>query len=359
MEVIRMISEDFDKFMEYDPSYKLYLRCKKLFAKHPKRRCIEMLLDQMEFYDDTRILCCIAEGVVTHFKYQEGIDINYGIEYNGKKVYFYRRDSDMKYKFSIEIPYATRSKYFEFVKCVNECVEAEGYIALYVNNIPYSLQSYLVVETEFGGKKIEELLLEHGLKNDTSRGFDEFWQEISKRQWNFFTLSSSENAVRLAFGLYEYAEIEELEQKGYHFEQMKRKKIFISYCHKDKEIVRNAVDLMQKEGLYVWIDHQEIDAGDSILERVLSGFRESDFAIIFVSNKTLEAQFAKFELTSIWREVIYKKINFFIIRLDGVDMDTVYSGLGQYSYYDLSENPSLEDLVKAIRRKLERIKDND
>lgn len=262
----------------------------------------------------------------------------------------------MRYKFNVEIPYGKRNRYFEFIVAVNDLVTSSGMVSLWVNNNPYSLQSFLLVETNENGAEISELVKKYGLKNDTSKGIDEYLSELSIRKWNTMTIMGGRISVGMAYGLYEFADEDVLEKNGYKQDDRKRNKIFISYCHKNKDAVLEYVDKMEKAGLYLWIDKQEIDAGDNILEKIMSGIEESDLCITFVSKATVEAQFARHELTTIWHKVIYNKKKWFIVKLDDVDIEEIYCGLSQYLYYDIHDSSDTEDLINAVERKLSKMK---
>ena len=76
---------------------------------------------------------------------------------------------------------------------------------------------------------------------------------------------------------FQYAEISELHEKGYYWEtESKRKKVFISYAWKDKEIIDNMIDKLQTSGIRVFMDY-----GDHILESILSGLSECELALFF------------------------------------------------------------------------------
>lgn len=104
----------------------------------------------------------------------------------------------------------------------------------------------------------------------------------------------------------------------------------------------------------MWIDVQEIDAGDVILERVSSGIKEADLCITFISKATIKAQFARHELETIWIRVIYNQKKWFLVKLDDVDIEKVYDGLGKYLYYELECVNQTEEFIKAVERKLNR-----
>ena len=339
------------------PVYKQCLMCAKKYNQYPKRAIVEVSFEEFKDCNDVRLFDFYAIDISNYLKEVKNIDISYYMDYNGKKIIFYRRIKSMRYKFNVEIPYGKRSQYFDFIFKVNQLVGASGVVSMWVNNIPYALQSFLVIETDENGEVLNDLIKENNLKNDTSKGIDEYISELSLRKWQTMSFPPGGNReiVELAYQLYEFAEEDYLEEKGYRKGNIERKKVFISYCHSDKEMVHEIVDKMEKSGLHLWLDRQEIDAGDCILEEVMSGIEESDLCVTFVGNATVEAQFARYELTTIWHEVIRNQKKWFIIRVDNVDMDKVYYGLSKYLYYDAFDNFVVEDLIKAIARKMSRI----
>ena len=138
----------------------------------------------------------------------------------------------MKSKFTVEIPYFSRNKYKDFVRQVNEIVEESGYCAFFISNIIPHLKSYLVIETNKYGLQIESLINEYGLSNDTSRGSKEFFIEMGTRQWDVIAINRTYDTDSL-FKLYAFADEATLEAKGYKFEPIQKKMLFISYCHND------------------------------------------------------------------------------------------------------------------------------
>ena len=259
----------------------------------------------------------------------------------------------MRSKFTIEIPYFSRSKYKDFINLVNETVEESGCCIFFISNIVPHLKSYLVVETNDCGLQIESFIKENGLSNDTSKSLDEFYVEMQTRQWDCCTLRKSENTDFL-FDLYAFNEEDVLETKGYKWKPARKQKLFISYCHNDANVVHEIVNSIQRAGIHVWIDTEEIDAGDSLIEEISKGIYECDLHIVFISQSTITAQFASFELKTIWNRLIRSSGKWFIIRLDDTDPESIYTGLGQYKYIDYRSSDDLVNIIKEIMRKLKK-----
>lgn len=322
------------------------------FDNSKTRRCISIPFSDIDYGGDYRVLGGNLE-LLSFFAKCHGVDVKYTLDTDNMVAIIFKEVS-MTHKFTIEIPYGTRSKYIPFIEEVNELIEREGVVQLYISNNPYRLESFLVVETNKHGDEMKTLIQSHGMKVDISRGMEEFNLELMERRWDTISIAFGiPNGVETAMGMYHFVEEDDLTAKGYGKVSLKRKKVFISYSHNDAVKVRHIADVMQSAGLNIWIDTQELDAGDNILEKVLSGIDESDLHIILMSKSTLNAKFAGFELKTIWQKMIYNSAKWFLVRLDDVNPNDIYPSLGQYLYYDYKEGQE-EELINALKKKLEK-----
>lgn len=139
------------------------------------------------------------------------------------------------------------------------------------------------------------------------------------------------------------------------YEEVLRKKVFISYCHANKELVHRIVSQLRQGGVNLWIDEQDISVGEHILEAVLSGIQESDLAILFLSQDTLKSHFAQYEIKNVMQEIVYQNKTWYIIKMDDVEPKNIFPGLQQFKYYDLQSNPNDSDLVADILKKIKLI----
>ena len=73
-------------------------------------------------------------------------------------------------------------------------------------------------------------------------------------------------------------------------------KIFISYSHKDRDEVMNIVKVLKDNKHSVWIDSDEIKAGNKWNERIEQGINESDVVVVFVTHNFVESKNCIFEL---------------------------------------------------------------
>ncbi|MFA9380267.1 MAG: toll/interleukin-1 receptor domain-containing protein [Acetanaerobacterium sp.] len=288
-------------------------------------------------------------------------ECQYVICYNFNKISYYVKASKIRAKYSVQIPYGSRSKYITFIARANKLISADGLSQLFVNNIPYNLDSYYVIETKERIPEVEALIKEYRLELRTDKGFNKFFDEaIQYRKWqpvqigSFFEKADIKAAFSMAFA---FPEIAALEEKGYCFKvNITRKKVFISYCHNNKDVVLRVVDELERRGANIWIDKKDITVGDNILESICNGIKESDLHLLFLSCSTLKSQFAQYELKSIMSEMICSSRPWYIVKLDEINPNDAMFSLNDYLYYDFTINPSIEDLASDIMKKLKQIK---
>lgn len=258
----------------------------------------------------------------------------------------------MKGQFFINIPYESRTQYIEAICEINSLVDADGMIVLAVNNNPYILESYLVVETNTNAEKISELINKYNLHNSTEKSIREIIIEMGNKRWNMMNLYQNSDSLEIKNMmklLYFYAEKDELRDKGF-YKEVYQPKIFISYCHMDCELVMDVYQRIQMAGMNCWIDMQDIDVGEIIAKKMLDGIRQCDYAIFFLSQAYKQSMMAKAELQNYLAYIFREKKSWYLIKVDDVDVDDIQPGLSNYKYYDLSVNHNLDDLVADINR---------
>lgn len=310
---------------------------------------------------DTRIVNNM-EIVLTKFLRKE-TDSQFMVKYDYDLNAFniLKVERNLKNKVTFEIPYGRREDYYRFVYEVNKLVDRSGIVELYVNNIPYPLSSYLVVETEKNFSEILTLRKKYAVPVNIEQGFDELFSSMSGRQFNsygFIPGMTLEDVSLVMANAYHFLSQYMLEAKGYTFERVKKPRLFISYSHKDAEEVNSIVSEFNNYGFYFWQDRYEIMPGDLLIQKVHEGMEECDLPIVFISKKTNDSLFAKQELTTFFSDIIYQSDSnkrWFIINLDGVDPNEIYKGLGGYLYFDFVSR-TVEELVETINKKLKRVK---
>lgn len=292
---------------------------------------------------------------IKNFYFEKGIKIRVNL-IHATEILSIVEELKMHMDFAIHIPYGTRSKYFRTIYDINNIVDVNGFAALLVDNTPYSLSCviFIEVETKKQADKINSIIREKNLKKDNSFGSKEIFTDLGNKKWDIHTLPIAmpfDEFSKMISMYFWFAEEEELQKRGYSFRHFEKKKVFISYAHKDKITVYDIVDKMEECGLNVWIDKQRIDVGDRILDKISEGMDECDLAIIFISQNTKDALFAQHELKTFFSSVIYKRKNWFIVRLDDTDPNEICFGLSDFLYFDFN-GKNTDELIESISEKL-------
>lgn len=73
-------------------------------------------------------------------------------------------------------------------------------------------------------------------------------------------------------------------------------KVFISHSSKDKKFVRTLKDGLTENSIETWVDEDEIDFGDSLLNKLESGLNETSHLVIVLSPASVGSEWVQFEL---------------------------------------------------------------
>jgi TIR domain. len=260
----------------------------------------------------------------------------------------------MNREYTINIPYESRSEYVDIVCTINEIVTA-GQVTLFVSNMPYFLKAQLFVSTSNNSEseKIDGIINDYQLEIIKGKNMEHFFEEaIEGRKWDMIQLPLNvpkDILGELFFSAFVFAEKNTLKNSGYDFDiEKKSKSIFISYCHRDKKIVNAIEHELSNHNVFAWIDTQEIGYGDNILEKMLDGISKTDIALVFLSEAFITSAYGKFELNSFWNSIILNNKEWFLVRLDDVDLDKIYPILKNYKYYDYRNETDLSDLIRNV-----------
>ncbi len=77
---------------------------------------------------------------------------------------------------------------------------------------------------------------------------------------------------------------------------MSQDQIFISYSSPDKDWVKEFAKSLRSRGLMVWLDQDQIRAGDSINEAIERGLRESSYVLFVLTPETINRPNLLFEM---------------------------------------------------------------
>jgi hypothetical protein len=85
--------------------------------------------------------------------------------------------------------------------------------------------------------------------------------------------------------------------------------IFISYSHRDKAFVDRLASQLVYHKVNVWLDRWEMNAGDSLMDKVQSALTDASALLVILSPHSVESEWCKKELNSgLMRELSEKRV---------------------------------------------------
>jgi len=97
--------------------------------------------------------------------------------------------------------------------------------------------------------------------------------------------------------------------------------VFIGYSSKDKEFVEKLSLKLVENKINVWLDKWEMNAGDSLIDKIQDGLEESSFLLVVLSENSIESEWCKKELNSgLMKELDEKRVAVIPIRIDDCKM---------------------------------------
>ena len=267
--------------------------------------------------------------------------------------FFVKRDDKVnKLSVVIKIPYEYHNQYADAVYELNKAVSESGCCMLFVNNMIYSFASYLAVEDDYSNyDEIKAVIEKYQLEIDMTKTIDSLYGQLYSRAYNtiyFMSNCDKEQILLQMSAVYAYKDKDELARSGYYVADTDKPTVFISYSHNDKIIVKDVKDRVTMCGLNVWFDENCIAVGQHIVNEFMDGITKSDYAIIFASKSTVSSVYSKAEIQNLLVKVLNNEIKLFIVKLDDVDMNSIFPNLKNYKYYDFHQEHNIDKLVNSI-----------
>jgi hypothetical protein len=125
--------------------------------------------------------------------------------------------------------------------------------------------------------------------------------------------------------------------------------VFLSYSHKNQQVVNQVYDELLTRGLRVWKDDGQLLVGDYLVESIQHALLESSLFVCFTSRAYKESAWCQHEIrVKIDQEVQQNRISVLPVRLDDSEIDEILKGKIWLDFYSQSYNESLQDLLRAI-----------
>jgi hypothetical protein len=131
--------------------------------------------------------------------------------------------------------------------------------------------------------------------------------------------------------------------------------VFISYAHEDKALAREFADGLVSHALQVWVDDNELLAGDSIIEQISNAVAGVDFFCALVSEASHQSRWCQRELAlAMTRDLGRDDATVIPLRVGDVEMP---ASITDRLYVDLDPTnvtAAIERIASDVRRHRER-----
>ena len=128
--------------------------------------------------------------------------------------------------------------------------------------------------------------------------------------------------------------------------------IFLCHASKDKPIVRSIAERLVKLGADVWLDEAEIFVGDSLIEKIQDGIKNSDFLGVVLSPRSVKSIWVKKEVeAALIQEIEASDAKVLPILIEDCDIP-LFLRPKKYADFRTDEAVSngLDQLVARLRR---------
>lgn len=149
-----------------------------------------------------------------------------------------------------------------------------------------------------------------------------------------------------------------IQYKGY---GVKKPKVFISYSHKDQEIVSRIRESMGNlEVFNIFIDEKDVNIGDRLSDTFTTHIRNSDAFILFISKDSVKSYWVEYETSVAHKKLKNNKLHFLPVLLNEIPegehgrlskMLPENIKVGDFTFPGSFET-DFEKLIKSLREKL-------
>ena len=126
--------------------------------------------------------------------------------------------------------------------------------------------------------------------------------------------------------------------------------LFVCHASEDKPLVEQLVTELDRRALFAWYDKREIFVGDSIVEKVGTALKSSDYLIAVLSPRSVVKPWVVRELNaSLMRQLVDKAITILPVLLEPCEIPALLRDI-KYADFTKSFDEGLAELLAAIRR---------
>lgn len=133
----------------------------------------------------------------------------------------------------------------------------------------------------------------------------------------------------------------------------KTPKLFLSHSSKDKEIVLRLATDLENSGIRVWLDRWELQAGDSIIDKISEGIGISDYLAVFLSPTSLKSEWVRKEVNAgLMKELERKSVSVIVALLPNCHNEDIPLLLKEKLWIDFRTSylTGLSDFLEVFRK---------
>lgn len=175
-------------------------------------------------------------------------------------------------------------------------------VNLMINHNVYNLEFYIVFsyDSPIIGHidRMKELMTGAGVRYRPDITYDELFSELAQKRFNIMTLIDSQQVDLLYDHNFQYKERREVAKVISMRPLGKKLPVFISHTSKNKPFVEDLIAYLNAANLPVWYDDINIDFGDSIVNKVQEGIKDSGAVIFWITNDFLKSNWCQIEMES-------------------------------------------------------------
>ena len=129
---------------------------------------------------------------------------------------------------------------------------------------------------------------------------------------------------------------------------MKDYKVFIAHASENKSSARKIAEKLSKNGYQAWFDEWEIKVGDSIVDKINDGIKESSFMVILFSKDSVDKPWVRKEMNSGFMVELNKRKVFVLpALLEDCEIPPLFSDK-RYADFTKSFDAGFDELIKAL-----------
>jgi len=200
--------------------------------------------------------------------------------------------------FLISLDYGNRKEERKFVGAVLDEFNRDTLTGamLFINNNIYSFELFFFLNFEKSSDEFEEWLNEN--YPDKMRIYnlhiDEFIEAMKRKGYNVTSLLDSKmldsQMPSTPNEMFIFPDREIMNRTFGKRQEMEDFTVFLSHSSKEKALVDEVFNELQKSEVKAWFDRYEIKPGDSITEKLNAGLKKSKLGILFLSRNFINSK---------------------------------------------------------------------